>query len=49
MASVHGITFDCANVPAVAQFWCETLGGRWTTFADVEGNEFDLIDANVRG
>jgi hypothetical protein len=120
MASVHGITFDCANVPAVAKFWRETLGGRlgagasgevavlevraatgparlafrrvpegkffknrvhldlvtddfdlegarlmslgavrlydhalfdgrWTTFADVEGNEFDLIDANVRG
>jgi hypothetical protein len=21
---------------------------RWTTFADVEGNEFDLIDAHVR-
>ena len=43
MASVHGITFDCANVPAVAQFWRETLGGR------LGGNEFDLIDANVRG
>lgn len=119
MISVHAITFDCANVSAVAQFWSETLGGRidpgasndtavlearadagplrlafrkvpegkffknrahldlvaddfdlegarllslgavrlydyalfdtrWTTFADVEGNEFDLIDANVR-
>jgi hypothetical protein len=119
MTSVHGITFDCENVSAVAQFWSETLGGRigpgassdvavlevraatgplrlafrkvpggkffknrvhldlvadnfdlegarllslgavrlsdyalfegrWTTFADVEGNEFDLIDANVR-
>jgi len=22
---------------------------RWTTFAGVEGSEFDLIDANVRG
>jgi hypothetical protein len=21
---------------------------RWTTFSDVEGNEFDLIDAHVR-
>jgi hypothetical protein len=120
MTSVLRITFDCANVSAVAQFWYETLGGRidlstskdsavlevradagplrlafrkvpegkffknrvhldlvaddfdlegarllslgairlydfalfdtrWTTFADVEGNEFDLIDANVRG
>ena len=120
MISVHRITLDCANVPAVARFWHETLGGRigpgassdvavlesradagrlrlafrkvpegkffknrvhldlvtddfdlegarllslgavrlqdyaladtrWTTFADVEGNEFDLIDANVRG
>jgi hypothetical protein len=119
MTSVLGITFDCADVPAVAQFWCDTLGGRitpvppedaailevgadagllrlafrkvpegkfvknrvhldlvtddfdadgarllsrgavrlrnvalpdarWTTFADVEGNEFDLIDAHVR-
>lgn len=28
MISVHGITFDCANVSAVAQFWYETLGGR---------------------
>jgi hypothetical protein len=25
------------------------LDTRWTTFADIEGNEFDLIDANVRG
>ncbi len=120
MTSVQGITFDCANVSAVAQFWSDTLGGRispdaskdaavlevradpgplrlafrkvpegkffksrvrldlvtddfdleearllslgavrlydyalldtrWSTFADVEGNEFDLIDANVRG
>jgi hypothetical protein len=119
MTSVLGITFDCADVSAVAQFWCGTLGGRlspvppedaavveggadagplrltfrkvpegkfvknrvhldlvtddfdlegarllslgavrrhnfalsdarWTTFADVEGNEFDLIDAHVR-
>ncbi len=119
LASVLGITFDCADVPAVAQFWRGTLGGRvspdppqdtavlevgadtgplrlafrkvpegkfvknrvhldlvtddfdldgarllsrgavrlhdvalpgarWTTFADVEGNEFDLIDAQVR-
>lgn len=118
MTSVLGITVDCANVSAVAQFWCGTLGGRvspgaskdaavlevgadagplrlafrkvpegkfsknrvhldlvtgdfdfdgarllslgavrlhdfalfdarWTTFADVEGNEFDLIDAHV--
>jgi Glyoxalase-like domain len=22
---------------------------RWTTFADVEGNEFDLIDASAKG
>ena len=120
MISVHRITLDCANVPAVAHFWYETLGGRigpgasgdvavlearadagplrlafrkvpegkffknrlhldlvtddfdfegarllslgavrlqdyalpdtrWTTFADVEGNEFDLIDATVGG
>jgi Glyoxalase-like domain len=119
MTSVLGVTFDCADVPAVAQFWRGTLGGRvgpdppqdtavlevgadagplrltfrkvpegkfvknrvhldlvtddfdldgarllsrgavrlrdvalpgarWTTFADVEGNEFDLIDAQVR-
>jgi hypothetical protein len=119
MTSVLGITFDCADVSAVAQFWRDTLGGRvspvppqhaavlevgadagplrlafrrvpegkfaknrvhldlvtgdfdaegarllsrgavrlrnvalpgarWTTFADVEGNEFDLIDAQVR-
>jgi hypothetical protein len=25
------------------------LDTRWTTVADIEGNEFDLIDANVRG
>jgi hypothetical protein len=25
------------------------LDTRWTTFADVEGSEFNLIDANVRG
>ena len=24
-------------------------GTRWTTFADVEGNEFDLIDASAGG
>lgn len=24
------------------------VDARWTTFADVEGNEFDLIDAHVR-
>jgi hypothetical protein len=116
MTSVLGITFDCANVSVMAQFWSHTLGGRispgaskdaallevdtnagplrlafrkvpegkffknrvhldlvtdnfdlegarllslgavrlndiaffdarWTTFADVEGNEFDLIDS----
>jgi len=28
MISVHRITLDCANVPAVARFWSETLGGR---------------------
>jgi hypothetical protein len=28
MISVHRITFDCANVPAVAQFWSGTLGGQ---------------------
>ena len=28
MISVHRITLDCANVPAVAHFWYETLGGR---------------------
>ena len=57
MASVHGITFDCGvllparlmSLGAVRLYDHALFDGRWTTFADVEGNEFDLIDANVRG
>jgi hypothetical protein len=84
MIRVRGITFDCANVSAVAHFWSETLGGRMGPGAssdvavlearadagplrlafrkvpegkffknhvhlDLVTDEFDLIDANVRG
>ena len=37
------------SLGAVGLYDHALFDGPWTTFADVEGNEFDLIDANVRG
>jgi hypothetical protein len=41
-----GVAVDCVDAAALAQFWADVLGrggARWTTFGDIEGNEFDLI------
>jgi hypothetical protein len=50
--ALFAVTFDCADAAALARLWADVLGRlrdvkrgeiRWTTFADIEDNEFDLI------
>jgi hypothetical protein len=51
--SVIGLSIDCADPVSLAGFWSpiqniEKPTARWTTFADPEGNEFDLIAGRTR-